>query len=135
MAGIATIRDELRLALDAIDGLRVQDVVVDSIAPPVAVIGFPDRIEFDVTMRRGADRLLIPVRLYVGRASDRAAQDKLDAYLAPSGVFSIKAAIEDDPTLGGACQTLRVTEASGYGVYDVAGIPYLGVQFVVEVIA
>ena len=135
MASIATIRDRLKLALDTIEGLRVQDVVVDSIAPPVAVIGFPDRIEFDAVMARGADRLLIPIRLYVGRASDRAAQDKLDGYLAPSGYLSIKAAIEDDPTLDGACQTLRVTEASGYGVYDVAGIAYLGVQFVVEVIA
>lgn len=134
MATISSIRDALQLALDAIDGLRAVDVVTDSVSPPVAIVGFPDRVEYDVTMRRGSDRYIIPIRLYVGRASERSAQNRLDAYLAASGAYSVKAAIEDDPTLGGACQTCRVTEASGYGIYEVGGVNYLGTQYMVEVI-
>jgi hypothetical protein len=37
--------------------------------------------------------------------------------------------------LNGQAQSVRVTSASNYGVYNINNIDYLGVEFIVEVIA
>lgn len=134
MAQLSAIRTGLSNNIDNIAGLIVHKTIPDQIVTPCAVIGTPD-VEFDTTMARGADKLLIPVRVYASRASDRSGQEKIDEYLASSGATSIKAAIESDVTLGGAAHTLRVRSASGFGVYNIAGSDYLGVEFTVEVIA
>jgi hypothetical protein len=55
--------------------------------------------------------------------------------LASSGGSSVKAAIEGDPTLGGAAMSARVVSATDYGEYEVSqGTVYLGVTFNIEVI-
>ncbi len=46
-----------------------------------------------------------------------------------------RAQIESDTTLNGQAQSVRVTSASNYGVYNINNIDYLGVEFIVEVIA
>jgi hypothetical protein len=135
MASLTSIRDGLKTALQSVTGLRAFDTIPDAIAPPAAIVGGPERIQWDLTFRRASDRYTIPVRIYVGRASERTAQDKLDGYLAGEGSGSIKEAIEADPTLGGAVETVRVTEARGYGIYPIGGVDYLGVEFLVDVIA
>jgi hypothetical protein len=71
--------------------------------------------------------------LLVGRADDRAAQNKLDAFLV--GANSIKAAVEADRTLGGTANTCRVTEMSNYASMNVGETVYLAAQFTVEVVA
>lgn len=133
MADLAAIRDGLKTRLQTITGLRAFDTVPDQVAPPAAIIGVGP-IDYDTTFSRGADRYTMLCRVYVGRSSERTAQDKLDGYLSGTGTNSIKAAIEGDPTLGGAVDTSRVTRASGYGVYEVAGVPYLGAEFEIDVI-
>ena len=60
---------------------------------------------------------------------------KLNGFLNSSGATSIKQAIETDKTLSGSAQTVRVSEAREYGVYNANNIDYLGVEFTVEVIA
>lgn len=134
MGSLSTIRDGLKTRLLTITGLRAYDTIPDDINIPCAVVGSPESVEFDSVYARGADKYTIPVRVYATLASERAGQDKLDGYLAGAGSGSIKAAIEGDVTLGGAAHTTRVTRASGYGVYEVAGVSYLGVEFSVEVI-
>ena len=62
-------------------------------------------------------------------------QETLDGYLASAGSSSIKAQIESDITLGGVAQSVREVEADNYGVYTINNIDYLGVEFLVEVIA
>ena len=53
-----------------------------------------------------------------------------------TGATSVKAAIESDPTLGGAAMSVRVVSATDYGEYEVTqGTSFLGVTFNVEVIA
>jgi hypothetical protein len=93
----------------------------------------PESITFDTVYARGCDRAVFPVRILVAKASDRAAQDRLDAYLAGSGSSSVKAAFEADASLSGSVQTSRVLSVGGLGVYDVGGVPYLGADFTVEV--
>ena len=55
--------------------------------------------------------------------------------VASAGASSIKAQIESDTTLNSQAQSVRVTSAGNYGVYNINNIDYLGVEFIVEVIA
>lgn len=134
MGTLSQIRDGLKTRLETITGLRAHDTIPDSISPPCAVVGAPEPLEYDVAFRGAAHRYTIPVRVYASRASERTGQDKLDGYMAASGATSIKAAIEGDATLGGAAHSTVVKQARGYGVYNIGGVDYLGVEFVTEVI-
>jgi hypothetical protein len=131
MADVAAIRTGLRTRLATISGLRTP-LGFDKVETPAAQVGEVE-IEYDKTMGRGLDELTFKIRVYASRADDRSGQDKLDGYLKGSGSTSVKAAIEGDRTLGGTAQTLRVTGVSGYGVYEVAGMAYVGAEFTVTV--
>ena len=135
MASLSSIRSGIATNLGDISSLTVFGYVPDSIEPPTAVVGVVDNIEYDSTMARGADTYNIPVFLYVSRVDAQDAQDTLDAYLASSGASSVKAKVESDITLGGVAQSVRVVEADNYGVYTINNIDYLGVEFMIEVIA
>jgi hypothetical protein len=93
----------------------------------------PDGIDYDLNANRGADTFTFIVSLLVGRADDRAAQRNIDVYVV--GPNSVKAAIEQDRTLGGAANTCRVTQMRNYGQVSVGDLVYLGVEFEVEVVA
>lgn len=130
---ISAVRDGMKARLDTLAGIRSYDTIPDSLSVPCAIVGMPTLIEFDKVYARACDRATFPVRILVGKASDRAAQNKLDAYLDGTGALSLKAAFEADASLGGTVQTSRVLNVSGLGVYDVMGVPYLGADFTVEV--
>lgn len=125
------IREGLKTNLGTIQGLRVYDTVPDIPTPPCAVIGQLD-ITFDINNSRGLDLAYIDVLVIVQRFSERAGQDQLDKYLAGSGNYSIKAAIESDQTLAGACNTLRVTSAES-GVYNAGDVEYMSYRYKVTV--
>lgn len=110
------VRDGLKTRLQTITGLRCYDLIPDQVNPPTAIVGQLD-FTFDIDNARGLDQANVDVIVIVQRFSERAGQNRLDAYLAGSGAGSIKAAIEGDRTLGGACQTLRVTSAES-GSYE-----------------
>jgi hypothetical protein len=135
VASLTSIRQGIGTNLSNITSLIVYNIVPDFIEPPTAVVGVVDLLEFDTTIKRGADRYEIPVFVYVSRVDAQDSQETLDSYLASSGASSVKAQIESDKTLGGACQSLIVVEAKDVGVYNVNNIDYLGVEFTVEVIA
>lgn len=135
MASLSSIRAGLKANLATISGLRTFDTVPDQVPVPCAVVGGPERIDFDATMGRGIDRYTIPIRVYVSRASERAGQASLDAFLAGSGASSVKAAIESDKDLGGAADTTRCVAMREYGIYEVNGVAYLGFEVVVDVLA
>lgn len=135
MASLTNIRNELKNNLSNISTLSVYGYVPDSIEPPTAVIGVMEGINYDASMQRGADRYEIPIFLYVSRVDAQDSQETLDGYLASSGATSVKAQVEIDKTLNGEAQSVRVISAGNYGVYSINNINYLGVEFVVEVIA
>lgn len=132
---IASIRAGLKTRLATITGLRCYETIPDQFSPPAAIVGMPTSINFDFTFARATDRITYPVRLLVAKATDRSAQERLEQYLDGSGALSVKAAIEGDPSLGGAANVTRVLSAQGLGVYDMGGVSYLGCDFTVEVIA
>lgn len=121
------VRDGLKTQLQAIEGLRVYDLIPDVVTPPCAIVGQLD-FTFDINNARGLDQAQCDVFVIVQRFSERAGQDKLDAYLSGSGTSSIKAAIESDRTLGGAVDTLRVTGAEA-GTYESQGVLFLSYRY------
>ena len=121
------VRDGLETRLQTITGLRAYDLIPDMVVPPCAVVGQLD-FTFDIDNARGLDQAQVDVLVIVQRFSERAGQDKLDAYLAGSGSTSIKAAIEGDRTLGGTVNTLRVTGAEA-GTYDSQGVTFLSYRY------
>ena len=135
MADIAAIVSGIATNLATIQGLRVQEQVLDTAPVPVALIGPPSTVAYDEVMARGADNYTFSVRVLVARADARSGQVTLGEYLSGSGARSVKAAIESDPTLGGAADTCRVTSATGIGIYPYGDIDYLGADFSLEVIA
>lgn len=134
--GLRAIREGLQARLDNITGIRPYDHVKGSVNPPMAEVGFPTNVNYDITFGPNASEWTIPVRVYVGQASNRAATEKLDELVSATGdTTSVKAAIEGDKTLGGACMSAIVTRMTGAGAVDVGGISYLVADFEVEVIA
>ena len=136
MALLTSIRDGLKTNLETISGLTAYEYVPDWIEPPIALVAPINSLNYDSTMARGADTYEIPVIVYISRVDAQLSQDAVDGYLASTGPTSVKAAIESDPTLGGAAMSVRVVSATDYGEYEVTqGTSFLGVTFNVEVIA
>jgi len=127
----SAVRNGLKQNLTLIENFRIYDTVPDVVTPPCAIIGQLD-VTFDINNSRGLDLAYIDVLVIVQRFSERTGQDKLDQYLAGSGDYSIKQAIESDKTLNGACNTLRVTSAES-GVYQAADVEYLSYRYRVTV--
>jgi len=131
---ISTIRTALAANLATITGLRTAAVVPDDPMPPVAVV-IPSRVSWDTAFARGLDTYEFTVLVIVGRVNERTAQNNLDAYCQATGAQSVKTAIERDKTLGGAAQSLRVTEMRNYNAIQIAENTYLSAEFAVTVYA
>jgi hypothetical protein len=131
---VGALRAGLATNLATITGLRANAIQPDNPTPPQAII-FPTSITFDRTFRRGLDEYAFTITLIAGRQDARNGQAVMDGFCAPTGSGSIKTAIESDKTLGGACQTLRVTELSAYGSTSIGDTIYLTADFSVIVYA
>lgn len=125
------VREGLKNNLKNIDDLRIYDIMPDVIVPPSAVIGQLD-FTFDLNNSRGLDQANVDVYVIVQRFSERSGMQNLDKYLSGSGNYSIKQAIESDRTLGGACNTLRVTSAES-GTYTSGDVDYLSYRYRVTI--
>lgn len=123
----SSVRDGLKTNLGAISGLRVYDIVPDVIVPICAIVGQLD-FTFDINNARGLDQANLDIFVIVQRFSERSGQDNLDKYLAGTGAYSIKAAIESDRSLAGACSTLRVTSAES-GTYSSGDTDFLSYRY------
>ena len=123
----------LRDSAGTITGLNVFEYAPDSITPPSF---FPAEVEidWDLTFARGMDAYTVTTRLLVAKADDRAGQKTLKGYLAGSGALSLKAALQADRTLGGACDSLQVKSVRGYGVYEHNGQHFYGAEFSIYII-
>lgn len=128
------ISDGLTTALETISGLRVYGFNADSISEPAAIISAPDQVLYDFTMDDGSHVVTVKIHVLVSRVSDRAASSALSAYINSTGAQSVKAAIEADTSLGGACQTLRVESASS-SYMSVGSVDYLAATFSLNIVA
>jgi hypothetical protein len=124
------VMNQIGTRLDTIAGLRVHDYQADTITPPAAMIVMPDEIEFDKTYGRGMDKIMLPMLVVVGKASDRAARDNLAAYASGSGSVSIKAVVEGGTYT--AFDVVRVARAE-FDTVRIAGNDYLAALFDLEI--
>jgi transketolase len=74
------------------------------------------------------------VTVIVGRAAEREAQRRLDAYIS-TGASSVKSAVESDSTLGGNAYDCRVVSMDSVGSLNISDTTYLAADFTVTVIA
>lgn len=128
----SAVRQGLATALDTITGLRSFDYVPDGISPPAAVVEPLEVTYHEANISTGLNYYRAYILVIVGRMSDRSSQDRIDAYLNNTGASSIRAAIESDRTLGGACSTLQVVEALPRSVV-VSGIDMAAYRFEVDI--
>lgn len=125
------VRDGLKNNLKNIDDLRIYDIMPDVIVPPCAIIGQLD-FTFDLNNSRGLDQANVDVFVIVQRFAERSGMQNLDKFLSGAGNYSIKQAIESDRTLGGACNTLRVTSAES-GTYMSGDVEFLSYRYRVTI--
>src|SRR5262245_15343551 len=138
MASLTAIREAMAENLSSISGMQVSPYLLSNPTPPAAHI-FPsptDPIDFDKTMQRGHDDVVLIVQVFVALTGDIGPQKVLDQYLAGSGSKSFKAALESDPTLNGESDDLRVTGVTAYQRYVLpTGGEVLAADLRVEVLA
>lgn len=110
MTAIADVREALATNLRTITKVEnVSAYALDMIVAPCLEVDLdPEGSDYDLTFGRGTDELRLVVRGFTAAVVTQAAQMTRDAWLAPSGEKSVKAAVESDETLGGLVDTLRV---------------------------
>lgn len=129
----AQIREGIAQALRVIPGLQATPYMLANSTPPTAHV-MRGEIQYDQAMAGGLHRWVMRVQAFVALTSDMGAQMLLERFLSADGDYSVKAAIEADPTLGGVIQDLHVLSANGEQFYvrDSAS-QVLGSEWQVEV--
>lgn len=131
MGTLREVQAGLADALRTIGGLRVYDFPSDRVEPPAAVLSLPET-PYDVTLGGRSDEWSFPLWVLVAKADDKAAYGEMVDYLEAEGPKSIRAIVEADRTLGGACDTTAVIRARPLFA-TVAGTEFLAVEFTLEV--
>lgn len=134
MASITDLKAGLATRLATISGLRTTTDQPDTITPPIAIVNLAS-VNYDVTSMRGLDTYNFVISVIVGRVGERSAQRLLDSYVSSTGSASVKLAVELDRTLGGKCDSLRVSEMRNYGQIVIGEVTYLAAEFNVAVYA
>ena len=130
---ISQIRTALATNLATIPGLRTAAEVPDLPNPPIAIVAL-NNVSYDRAFAQGMTSYTFVITAIVGRAAEREAQRKLDAYISP-GANSVKNAIESDSTLGGYAYDCRVVSMDSVGSLTIRDTTYLAADFTVTVIA
>ena len=80
--------------------------------------------------RHGGIAIVVEDRfLVVGRWVDRTAIVALDGYISPTGATSVRAALEGDTTLGGACADLIVASSANISALEQDDAEFLQITF------
>lgn len=128
---IAAIMDGLAAQLNTITGLRGWAWPPGMIAPPAAIVAFPETITFDTTYGRGSDTIKLQVVVLVGPPTLRQSRDALTQYLNGSGSASVKETLEAG--VYDTVDSLRVASADT-DVYEQGGDKYLAAIFDIDII-
>jgi hypothetical protein len=130
---ISLIRQALATNLATISGLRTSAEVPDLPNPPIAIVALRS-VTYDGAFNKGMTNYNFAITVIVGRAAEREAQRRLDAYIS-TGATSVKSAVESDSTLGGNAYDCRVVSMDSVGSLSISDTTYLAADFTVTVIA
>lgn len=131
---VTQIRSGIAANLATVTATQISSYQLSNPTLPALAV-FPAGVEYNQAFNRGVEKWTFTVQALVAYTSDVDGQQLLDAYLAPSGSTSVRAAIESDRTLGGVVHALEVTRASGYVLYADAQPPVLGAEWTVDIYA
>lgn len=131
-ATISAVGAGLKAALATISGLRTFDYQPEQLNPPFAYVSL-NTISYHGAFQGGMQEMEWTVTVVVGRWVDRQANARLDEYAAFSGAKSVRAAIEADKTLGGACDTLVVQSSASISSLEAGDADFLTIDFQVTV--
>lgn len=134
MTDINAVRVALANNIGTISGLRTSAELPDNPNPPIAVIGL-ESIDYDQAFQQGLTIFNFNLMVIVGRAAERHAQRKLDAYSAQTGSQSIKSAVESDKSLDGNAYDVRVINLTNIGSLQLNDQEYLAAEYTVAVYA
>lgn len=126
------IREGLASALSAVTGAAqtaAYNLPNGFTTPCLFVLG-NGPIAYDATFGRGTDTLSFTVRGITGNVDTVGSQKLLSVWV--SG--AVKDGIEDDRTLGGLVDDLRVTDYSGDQYANINGVDYVFGDWTVDVI-
>jgi hypothetical protein len=136
MSQIGDVRDGIVTRLKTINGLNPVKIEGQNVQVPAAMVG-PASVEYHSAMANGLTVLTVPVSVAVSLSDNKAAVAKLEAYMDISGNTSVKAAIEADPTLGGAADDVTVESVGEMFEWSAArdpGTAYLVAEWTVSVL-
>ena len=134
MSELTAIRQGLADALSTGlgDGYQVSPWLLASPTYPTVQI-MPGEITYHQAMADGLTFWGFTVRVLLSLSSDIGAQQTLDSLMGENS-SGVKAAIEEDPTLGGVCDDLIVRTVGNYQTYVTAnGGHIIGADWTVEV--
>lgn len=136
MSSVSDIADGLKARLATISGLRTYSYQPEQLNPPFA---YPvlNGVTYHQTMGMGnaVTQYDWSVYVVVGRWVDRVAITNLDGFISPTGATSIRAALEGDLTLGGACQDLIVASSANISALEQDDAEFLQVSYSVTIYA
>ena len=127
-ATITAAAEGLKEQLKQIPGLRVVDYLPDQINPPTAIMTI-DTVTYHQSFGGGDPVYQFTITVIVARASERVAQQKLDAFMAYDGNQSVRAAVEADKSLGGAVQQAFIDRSGNIQAITVNEVAYVSVDF------
>lgn len=130
---VADFRKGIGANLATIRGLRVATEIPDNPSPPIAIVSL-QQVSYDGAFAGGLTEYQFAVSVIVGRAAEREAQRRLDAYIG-TGDGGVKKAIESERTLGGSAYDVRVSEMTQVGSVSLGDATYLACDFIVTVYA
>lgn len=106
---VSAVRQAMAVILEAAFGNEVQVATApDQITPPALFLGMPTIEYHGSYSRAGIDSMTFPLWGIFPRTHDQTAVDLADEWASGIGDRSILVLLEEDQTLGGACQSLVV---------------------------
>lgn len=137
---LTQIREGIAANLKAsLTGCQVSAYVLANPTPPCLWVRLnpEEGVLYSQAMQEGSQTWHMLIEGWVGAVADIGAQKKLDAWIAPFGDQSVRAAIESDLTLGGVLgpSQMTVQECNAYEKYVLPdGSEVLGAKWSVMVI-
>jgi len=136
---LAAIRQGLATNLSVIPEVQVSAYIIPPTPPTIWVATVT--LQFDLAYgsrlagMKYTDEYQVVVQALADTQDWQRGQEVLDQFMAGSGAYSVKDALEADKTLGGACDTLYVSEASGPTLNTFQTSSFLLSEWTVTIIA
>jgi hypothetical protein len=131
MANIADIRAGLAANLSTVPNCQISAYQRSQPSvPSIQVVG----PEIDYNFAPHAEEMTWTIRGLVAAVNDEGGQRRLDKWKAGEGSESIRAAVEADKQLGGACDNLHVTGVGRDQIFVYGTVEALGAEWSVTVI-